>query len=163
MEVHEASKSLILKLRNPERVTQHIPRARVVPVDGVPYTQVKFGLDEARVLRNLGIAAPSPIRYFYDWPIRIPGVPDAKPFEHQVTSAEFFTLNNRCINLSDMGTGKTKSAMWSADYLMRAKIIRKAIVVCPKSVPEPSTAALGALAGLAMLARNRFSRRQDTV
>jgi SNF2 family DNA or RNA helicase len=133
MQVHAPSKSLILKLRNPERVTQHIPRARVVPVDGVPYTQVKFGLDEARVLRNLGIAAPSPIRYFYDWPIRIPGVPDAKPFEHQVTSAEFFTLNNRCINLSDMGTGKTKSAAWSADYLMRLGVIRKAIIVCPKS------------------------------
>lgn len=136
MQVHEPSKSLILKLRNPERVTQHIPRARVVPVDGVPYTQVKFGLDEARVLRNLGIAAPSPIRYFYDWPIRVPGVPNAKPFEHQVTSAEFFTLNSRCINLSDMGTGKTKSASWSADYLMKLGVIRKAIVVCPKSTMD---------------------------
>lgn len=136
MQVHTPSQSLILKLRNPERVTQHIPRARVVPVDGVPYTQVKFGLDEARVLRNLGIAAPSPIRYFYDWPIRIPGVPDAKPFDHQVVSAEFFTLNNRCINLSQMGTGKTKAASWAADYLMKLGVTRKAIIVCPKSTMD---------------------------
>ena len=111
MEVHPASKSLILKLRDPSRVTSLIPRARVVPIDGINYTQVKFGLDEARVLRNMGIKAPSPIRYFYDWPLRVPGVADPKPFEHQRVSSEFFTLHNRCINLSDMGTGKTKSAM----------------------------------------------------
>ena len=55
MQVHVDSKSLVLKLRNPQRVLDFIPKARVVPVDGVPYTQVKFGLDEARVLRNLGI------------------------------------------------------------------------------------------------------------
>ena len=103
MEVHPASKSLILKLRDPSRVTALIPRARVVPIDGVNYTQVKFGLDEARVLRNMGIKAPSPIRYFYDWPLRVPGVADPKPFEHQRVSSEFFTLHNRCINLSDMG------------------------------------------------------------
>lgn len=103
MEVHPASKSLILKLRDPSRVTSLIPRARVVPIDGINYTQVKFGLDEARVLRNMGIKAPSPIRYFYDWPLRVPGVADPKPFEHQRVSSEFFTLHNRCINLSDMG------------------------------------------------------------
>lgn len=103
MEVHPASKSLILKLRDPSRVTALIPRARVVPIDGINYTQVKFGLDEARVLRNMGIKAPSPIRYFYDWPLRVPGVADPKPFEHQRVSSEFFTLHNRCINLSDMG------------------------------------------------------------
>jgi len=55
------------------------------------------------VLRNMGIKAPSPIRYFYDWPLRVPGVADPKPFEHQRVSSEFFTLHNRCINLSDMG------------------------------------------------------------
>ncbi|WP_288074720.1 DEAD/DEAH box helicase [Pseudomonas sp.] len=103
MQVHMESKSLVLKLRDPARVTEYIPKARVVPVDGVNFTQVRFGLDEARVLRNLGIKAPSPIRYFYDWPLRIPGVPQAKPFEHQVTTAEFFTLNQRGICLNDMG------------------------------------------------------------
>ena len=98
MQVHVDSKSLILKLRDPKRVMDFIPKARVVPVDGVPFTQVKFGLDEARVLRNLGIKAPSPIRYFYDWPSKYPS-----PLEHQVTSAEFFTLNSRGICLNDMG------------------------------------------------------------
>ena len=131
MQVHEQSKSLILKLRNPERVTQYIPKSRVVPVDGVEYTQVKFDLDSARILRNLGIKAPSPIRYFYDWPSKYP-----KPFEHQVTTSEFFTLNNRAICLNEMGLGKSLSALWSADYLMRHGFVQKAIIVCPKSTMD---------------------------
>jgi SNF2 family DNA or RNA helicase len=145
MLVHKESNSLILKLRDPGRVTTHIPRARVVQHQGMPLTQVYFGLDEARVLRNLGINAPSPIRYFYTFPIR----PPFKPFDHQVTTAEFFTLNPRCICLNDMGTGKTLSALWAADYLMERRIIQKTIVVCPKSTmtlaweDEASTNMLG--------------------
>lgn len=99
MLVHKESKSLILKLRDPSRVTAHIPKTRVVKHEGMDLTQVFFGLDEARVLRNLGIAAPSPVRYFYDYPLR----PPFKPFDHQVTTAEFFTLNSRAICLNDMG------------------------------------------------------------
>lgn len=131
MQIHEQSKSLILKLRNPDRVTQYIPKARVVDHEGVQYTQVKFDLDSARVLRNLGINAPSPIRYFYDWPSRYP-----KPFEHQVTTSEFFTLNNRCICLNDMGLGKSLSALWSADFLMMKGLVGKTIIVCPKSTTD---------------------------
>lgn len=130
MQVHKESNSLILALRDPGRVTSVVPRSRTVPGEnGMVWTQVCFGLDEARVLRNLGIAAPSPIRYFYDFPIR----PPFKPFEHQVTTAEFFTLNPRGICLNDMGTGKTLSAMWGADYLMDMGQVGKAIIVCPKS------------------------------
>jgi len=90
MEVHPASKSLILKLRDPSRVTSLIPRARVVPIDGINYTQVKFGLDEARVLRNMGVKnVPSPIQGRYDWPGRY------KPMDHQRDTASFLTFNRR--------------------------------------------------------------------
>lgn len=129
MLVDKQSKSLILKLRDPSLVTNVIPKARVVDFQGIGHTQVFFGLDEARVLRNMGIAAPSPIRYFYPFPIK----PPHKPFDHQVTTAEFFTLNPRGICLNDMGTGKTLSSLWAADYLMTQGVIQKAIVVCPKS------------------------------
>lgn len=120
----------MLKLREPDRVLLNIPKSRLVndPEQGM-LTQVRFGLDEARVLRNLGIAAPSPIRYFYDFPIK----PPFKPFDHQVTTSEFFTLYNRSICLNDMGTGKTLSALWSFDYMKSLGIIQRAIVVCPKS------------------------------
>lgn len=131
MQVHAESKSLILKLRDPGRVTQVIPKSRIVPVDGTLYTQVKLTLDTARVLRNMGIKAPSPIRYFYDWPSKYPS-----PMAHQVTTAEFFTLFPRGICLNEMGTAKTLSAIWAADYMMREGAVRKAIIVCPKSTTE---------------------------
>lgn len=129
MLVHKESNSLILKLRDPSRVTTHIPFARVVRHEGMDLTQVKFGLDEARVLRNLGINAPSPIRYFYEFPMRAPH----RPYDHQVTTSEFFTLNRRGICLNDMGTGKTLSVLWAADYLMDRRDVHRMIVVCPKS------------------------------
>ncbi len=159
MLIHKESKSLILKLRDPARVTAHIPKARVVKHADMDLTQVFFGLDEARVLRNLGIAAPSPVRYFYDYPLR----PPFKPFDHQVTTAEFFTLHQRAICLNDMGTGKTLSSLWAADFLMRQRVVQKAIVVCPKSTMssvwenEVTTHFLGRM-GVAVLSGSKERR-----
>lgn len=98
MLIHKESRSLLLNLQDPQMVTAYIPQSRVVPFQGKNITQVRFGLDEAKVLRNLGFNAPSPIRYFYDFPSRYPS-----PFDHQVTTAEFLTLNQRGICLNDMG------------------------------------------------------------
>lgn len=67
MLIHRPSNTLILKLKDPSRVTSVIPKSRVVEYQGVPMTQVHFGLDEVRVLRNMGIAAPSPISTRYNW------------------------------------------------------------------------------------------------
>ncbi len=91
MLIHKPSNSLILKLRDPSMVTTHIPRSRVVHHKGLPLTQVHFGVDEVRVLRNLGIKAPSPIKYRYTWKGKF------KPFDHQVVTSEFFTLNPRAV------------------------------------------------------------------
>lgn len=129
MRYHRKTNSLILKLSDPERVTENIPSSRVVSHGGKQYTQVHVGLDEMRVLRNLGINAPSPVRFGYNWPSRYD-----KPFAHQITTTEFLTLNPKAICLNDMGTGKTLSALWAADYLMHEGKLRKAIIVCPLSV-----------------------------
>lgn len=129
MKVIKETTSLVLALRNPGLVTSVVPRSRVVNHNGMDWTQVYFGLDEARVLRNLGIDAPSPIRYFYDFPVR----PPWKPLDHQVTTAEFFTLNNRGICLNDMGTMKTLSSLWAADYLMAQGQVKKCCIVTTKS------------------------------
>ena len=130
MIVHKQSNSLILKLRDPSKVTNVIPRARVVNYKGVDLTQVHFGLDEVRVLRNLGINAPSPVKYNYKWEGKF------TPFTHQVTTTEFFTLNPRAICLNDMGTGKSLSALWAADYLMQKGVRRKVIIVSPMSTMD---------------------------
>ena len=128
MIVHKPSKSLILRLKNPDRVTSVIPKSRVVEHEGKQYTQVKFGLDEVKVLNNLGIKAPSPINYMYEWKGKF------EPFVHQRETSAFLTLNPRSICLNDMGTGKTLSVLWAADYLMEIGKLRKVLIVCPKSV-----------------------------
>jgi len=125
--VHKPSNTLVMRVRDPSKVTDVIPRARVVHHEGRALTQVHYGLDEVRVLRNLGINAPSPIKHNYKWQGRL------VPFDHQVTTSEFFTLNPRGICLNGMGTGKTLSALWSADYLMRDNKVKKAIIVSPLS------------------------------
>lgn len=131
MIVHAATNSVILKLRDPSVVLNAIPRSRVIHHKGQAFTQVRFGLDEARVLRNLGILAPSPITAHYDWPRNTIAIPE--PFPHQKDTASFFTLNRRCICLNGMGTGKTMAALWAADYLMRSGVIRKCLILTPKS------------------------------
>lgn len=126
---HRKTNSLLIPERDPSRITQYIPRSRVVNIKGRTAVQVRLGLDEARVLRNLGISAPSPIRYDYTWPSRYPSA-----MSHQVATSEFLTLYRRSMCLNDPGTGKTLSVLWALDYLMLNGHIRKAVVACPKSI-----------------------------
>lgn len=66
----------------------------------------------------------------YNWPMKMP---DMKPFTHQVESAKFFLMNPRAYNFSDLGTGKTLSALWAADFLMLNNKIKKVLIVSPLS------------------------------
>ena len=83
--------------------------------------------DTVRAARNMGYTVPSSIATRYAWPGRF------DPYDHQRVTAEFFTMNNRCLCLNDMGTGKTAAALWAIDHLQREGIIRKVLVVCPLS------------------------------
>ncbi|MBT6143765.1 DEAD/DEAH box helicase family protein, partial [bacterium] len=90
---------------------------------------VKWTLENARRLNNLKIRdTPSPIRQDYKWPGAF------TPYDHQKTTAEFLTLNNRSFCFSEQGTGKTASAIWAADYLMSIGDIKRVLIVCPVSV-----------------------------
>jgi hypothetical protein len=96
------NKALLLRLRNPERVLATIPKAQVVAQhpQGAEVL-VHWGLDEARVLRNLGVKrVPSPIEGRYKWPGMF------KPFTHQRITASFLTLNKRAFCFNEPGTGE---------------------------------------------------------
>lgn len=98
MEIYE-NKALLLHLKNPHKVTSVIPKSAVVGVDG-PVTKVlvNWGLDEARVLKNLGIKdVPSPIKRRYKWPGMY------TPFQHQEETAAFLTLHPRAYVFNDPG------------------------------------------------------------
>jgi DNA or RNA helicases of superfamily II len=120
------NKALHLRLKNPERVLATIPKSARLDDGSV---LVHWGLEEAQVLKNLGIkAVPSPIEGRYNWP----GV--FKPFDHQRETAAFLTMHRRAFCFNDPGTGKTASFAWAADYLMHRKFIKRVLVICPLSI-----------------------------
>ncbi len=120
-------KALLLTLRNPAKVTSVIPKSRELANNQV---LVNWGLEETQVLRNMNINAPSPIESKYDWTGKY------TPFDHQKTTASFFTLNRKAFCFNEQGTGKTASAIWASDYLMKQGAIRRVLVVCPLSIMD---------------------------
>jgi superfamily II DNA or RNA helicase len=122
------NRGLLLRLRNPAKITTAIPTSKAVSENEV---LVKWGVDEARVLRNLNVKdVPSPILGMYDWPGRY------TPFEHQKTTASFLTMNPRAFCFNEQGTGKTASAIWAADFLMKQGKIKRALIICPLSIMD---------------------------
>ena len=101
MEIIE-DKALLLRTRNPHKY-RVIPKHKIIEEStGVYQVVVYWGLDEARVLKNLGVKnVPSPITRRYDWPGRY------KPMEHQIETSAFLTMNRRAFCFNDPGTGKT--------------------------------------------------------
>jgi len=131
--IHKESNSLLLRLQHPELVRKCIPNwSKDIDYEGHNIA-VKFDLEVVKVLRNMGIRAPMPIRYHYHWP---------RPanfklvFEHQIVTAEMLTLHNRMFVLNEMGTSKTASALWAADYLQRNGFVGKVLIVAPLSTLE---------------------------
>jgi SNF2 family DNA or RNA helicase len=121
------NKALLLRLRNPQKVTTVIPKSKELQNNEV---LVNWGLEEAHVLKNLGMRVPSPIEGRYDWPGQY------KPFDHQRVTASFLTMNRRSFCFNEQGTGKTASAIWAADFLMTQRKIRRVLVICPLSIMD---------------------------
>ena len=131
MEIIE-DKALLFRTRSPDKYSI-IPRSQIVEQyeDGSAEVAVFWGLDEARVLKNMGVKnVPSPITKRYEWPGKF------KPMAHQVETASFLTLHRKAFVFSEPGTGKTLSALWAADYLMQRKEVRRCLILCPLSIMQ---------------------------
>jgi SNF2 family DNA or RNA helicase len=123
------NKAVVLRTRNPAKYSI-IPKHKILSeIDGVYEVAVYWGLDESRVLKNLGVKEiRSPITGRYDWPGKF------TPMDHQIETAAFLTMNRRAFCFNDPGTGKTLSALWAADYLMQKKEVRRILILCPLSI-----------------------------
>ncbi len=122
------NRGLLLRVRNPGKITTAIPSSKQVSNTDV---LVKWGVDEARVLKNLNVKdVPSPILGQYKWSGRY------KPFEHQKTTASFLTMNRKAFCFNEQGTGKTASAIWASDFLMQRKLIKRVLIICPLSIMD---------------------------
>lgn len=120
------NKALLLKVKDPGRITTVIPKSKRI---GDHEVLVKWGLEEAQVLKNLRLKnVPSPIQAQYDWP----GM--HRPFAHQRTTAGFLTMHRRAFCFNEQGTGKTSSVIWASDYLLNKGYVKRVLVLCPLSI-----------------------------
>lgn len=131
MIIDKAHKAVILRPRDPAKITTVIPTAKAFSFKGVDgYVAVPHKPDETLVLRNLGFDVPSPMNFYYPYDGRF------KPFDAQKTTAEFASMNRRCFILNSMGLGKTITTLWAYDYMRRIGAVHRALVICPISVME---------------------------
>src|SRR5208282_3883637 len=96
------------------------------------YITVLASLSNLQNLRRLAFIVPPPLELGgYDWPIKHPWV----SLPHQQTTANFLVLNPKCFCFNDMGTMKTLSALWAADFLMeQTNEPFRCLVVAPLSI-----------------------------
>jgi SNF2 family DNA or RNA helicase len=102
------------------------PSAPVFDINGERLIALPHGTSETRLLRNMGLPVPAPVLSQYDWC-------NGKPFEVQRKTAALLTTSPRAYVLNGMGTGKTKSALWSWHYLRSVGQANKLLVVAPLS------------------------------
>jgi len=122
------NRGLLLHVRDPQKITTAIPNSKHLGGNDV---LVKWGVDESRVLHNLNIRnVPSPILGKYDW------VGKYEPFDHQRTTASFLTMNRRAFCFNEQGTGKTGSAIWASDFLLKEGTINRVLIICPLSIMD---------------------------
>lgn len=121
--------ALIMAVDNPTAITDVMPHAKHVRHKNKELVLVKHTLDSTKILRNLGLNAPTPMLHDgYIWPGRY------TPMDHQIQTADFATVNHKLFILNGTGTGKTGAALWGLDYMMLRGYVKRVLIVCPLSV-----------------------------
>lgn len=124
----------MMSISQPELVLEAMPNAKWFIHKGHEIVAVKHTLDSTKILRNMGLNAPTPMLHDgYVWP-KIRGVDAA--MSHQIQTADFATVNHKLYILNGTGTGKTGAALWAADYLMERGYIKRVLIVAPVSVAK---------------------------
>lgn len=130
MLIHKETKSILLRVKNLNKLNEFFPdRYELVDFKG-HNVSIPHGLEETKILNNLGVQVPSPILYYYNWPGPFPA------WDHQKYTAAQLTLNRRMYVLNEAGTAKTASSLWAADYLMQQGMVRKCLIACMLSTVE---------------------------
>lgn len=121
------NKALAMDPRDAKQVLSVIKNSKMLS-DG--RVAVKWDIPEVHALHQLGIKAPSPIERLYKWTGKY------APYSHQKATASFLTKHMRAFCFNEMGTGKTASAIWAADYLLKQGFATRVLVVCPVSIMD---------------------------
>lgn len=131
MDGHEApfrvsAKRQAVLLPYDARVGGVIPHAQVLNKAGRQYHVVPHRHTETKLLKHFGYNIPAPILYQYDWS-------NTTPFDSQRVTAAMMTEHRRAYVLNDMGTGKTRAALYACDFLMKMGEATRALIVAPLS------------------------------
>jgi SNF2 family DNA or RNA helicase len=125
LKVFPESQQIVIAYRaDVEHILQ--PAAQRFEADGQWWLAVPHNVTTVRLLRNLGLNAPSPAVHYYDWC-------GGTPFESQKATVDMCSISRRGFVLSEMGVGKTRAVLWSYDYLRSIGEVHKLLVVAPLS------------------------------
>jgi len=121
-----SEKHKVFVLPHDQALYNMVPGTKIVTTEKGPYVVVPHTVATTRLARNLGHRVPAPILCHYDFC-------GDTPFEAQEITAALMTMNPRAFVLSEIGTGKTRAALYAVDYLLREGIIKSALVTAPLS------------------------------
>lgn len=129
------NKALLITVRQPNKFTDAVKASAYLGEisEGVHEIMVKWDYDNAVALTKLGLKkVPSVIHRDYKWSGKF------IPMAHQKETAGFIINNQRCFVFNEQGVGKTASAAWAVDYLMKLGKAKRALVICPLSIMRPA-------------------------
>jgi SNF2 family DNA or RNA helicase len=124
--IHISPKHRLIGVPSDPQLATIFSSAKRITLEGKELILINHGVDETRLLRNVGYDVPAPVLVNYDWE-------GGAPFDIQKKTAALLTMNTRAYVLNGMGTGKTKAALWSWRYLNRIGAAGKLLVVAPLS------------------------------
>ncbi len=124
--IHVSAKHAVFGVPVRGDVLGIFPDAKRLTMEGNDFLLLPHKLDHVRVCRNLGLPIPAPILTQYDWA-------GGTPYDVQAKTAAMLTTHLRAYVLNGMGTGKTKSAIWSYDFLRTKGYAKRMLVVAPLS------------------------------
>lgn len=121
MQLHAATRSIILPAVN-------LPAAYTYPVHrfqmgAQEYAATPCRRDVCAALNLAGYWPSGPIQLDYSWPGKY------TPMLQQRVTADYLTWHRKAFVFNEIGTGKTLSALWAMDYLMRCGEIKSALII----------------------------------
>lgn len=116
----------INEIRSRDQIPAGVMPTALTKINKLPVVVFDNSFKTTNLLRSSGLNAPSleeTCQYFGMF----------TPMAHQRETVKFFMDHRRCYCANGLGTGKTLSALWAAEFLRRYGQIRRILVVCPKS------------------------------
>ena len=124
--VRMAQKHKMVAVPESAVIANMFPQAKRVEIEDRPWLAIPHDPASTFLLRKLGFKVDSPIVHH-----KFPG--NREPFNTQLDTVSHLIMNHKAYVLNEMGTGKTKSALWAWDYLYSRKLTGKLIVFAPLS------------------------------